>query len=152
MLFFCCFSIISRLVRLVRLVRPVRPVWQSFALPIRLSPALNYRVCALLGNIGFHSRALTVDYLLKYLACVLFTLIMPDYAYLYLLLMCEIHMVMHLTCDKGVSSAAYSIVNKKVAGSAAYCHLFYLTSKQLIGHGMLRIEGFLYLADKFSGG
>ena len=89
-------------------------------------------ICICLCYLRPHTGARTQNNVTEYLRRVLLTLVVAYDTYLYLLFVAEVHMIVHLTCDKGVSPLCYSIVEQEVAGTTTDGHLTNRAHQQLV--------------------
>ena len=85
------------------------------------------------------------DNLLEHLGGELFTLIVADDAYLNFLFVTEVLMIVHFTCDKGISTSFHRVVEQEITCTTTDCHPLHRALQQLITSGALHLEGFLHL-------
>ena len=101
-----------------------------------------------LCDVAGHSRALALYDVAEDFGGELFALVVADDTDLYLLLIAEVLVVVHLAGDEGIGAGLDGLVEQEVARTATECHTADRALEQLVGHGARHAERLLHLGDK----
>ena len=107
-----------------------------------------YRISIRLSDAAAHARALPLNDIAQHLRCEVLALIVADDTYLYLLLMAEVLMVVHLTCHERIGTSRNDVIEQEVPCPAADSHLSYRPMQQLVAHRTLSLHSLLHILHK----